>query len=159
MQTRRSPLLVALAATAALALPAVAQADDAAMKAGVLPGLIALAKKETAAYKALTSVDRRGRSAVPAARRKVRAASRSAKVFIVLLGAQQPSTPNGERAKALLLAGLNRESIAYARADRALRQYAAGHTAQARRTLNSAHKQLVAAVNDGKKGIEILATL
>jgi hypothetical protein len=157
MPIRRSHLLVALAATATLALPAAAQADDAAMKAGVLPGLQALAKKETAAYGALVKVNSPSRAR--AARGKVQAAAKSAKVFAGLLSAQQPSSPGGEQAKTLLLAGLSRERIAYGRADKALRQYAAGHVTTARKTIRSAARQLVAAANNGKKAIAILNTL
>jgi hypothetical protein len=159
MHRFRRSLLTVLAVGAVLAVPATSQADDAAMKAGVVPALQALAKKELGASSALRRVQSRGRGAVAHARMQVRAARRSARVFATLLGAQQPSTPAGEQAKALLLRGLDLEATAYSRADIALKSYKAGNTARANRILRRADRAILRAVNDGKKAIEIMATL
>jgi hypothetical protein len=141
-----------------LPMPA-ARADDAAMKAGVVPALQALAKKESAAASGLRRVRSRGRSAVENSRKKVRSARRSARVFAVLLAAQQPSTPNGQQAKDLLLKGLKLEAMAYQRADLALKSYGRGNTARANRILRRADRAILRAVGYGKKAIQILVTL
>lgn len=158
--TLRTVTLAALAAALVMLLPApAARADDAAMKAGVVPALQALAKKESQAGKALRRVRSRGRSAVEGARRKVRSARRSARVFAELLAAQQPSSANGQKAKDLLLKGLALEAKAYQRADIALKTYGRGHTRRANRILRRADRAIVRAVGYGKKAIQIMATL
>jgi hypothetical protein len=158
--TLRTFTLAAFAAALILLLPAPgARADDAAMKAGVVPALQALAKKESAASKGLRRVRSKGRRAVEGARKKVRSARRSARVFAELLAAQQPSTENGQKAKDLLLKGLALEAKAYQRADLALKTYRRGDTRRANRILRRADRAIVRAVGYGRKAIQIMATL
>jgi len=152
--------LAALAAGLLMLLPMpAARADDATMKAGVVPALQALAKKESAAAQGLRRVRVRGRGVVERARKKVRSARRSARVFAELLSMQQPSTPNGQQAKDLLLKGLALEAKAYQRADLALKSYGRGHTARANRILRRADHAILRAVSYGKKAVQILVTL
>jgi hypothetical protein len=162
MQTSavRPFMLAALAAALVMLLPVpAARADDATMKAGVVPALQALAQKERAAGKALRRVRSKGHKAVEHARKKVRSARRSARVFEELLSAQQPSSANGQQAKDLLIKGLSLEAKAYQRADLALKTYKRGHTRRANRILRRADRAIVRAVGYGKKAVQILATL
>lgn len=160
ISTLRAFTLAAFAAALIMLLPTpAARADDATMKAGVVPALQALAKKESAAGKALRRVRSKGHRAVEGARKKVRSARRSARVFEALLSAQQPSSENGQKAKDLLLKGLALEAKAYQRADLALKTYGRGHTRRANRILRRADRAIVRAVGYGKKAIQIMATL
>lgn len=159
MPRRTRPAFALLAALAALAAPAAARADDAQMKAGIVPALDALVPHELAVSKAIAKVGRRGRSAVPAAQRRTRRATEAAQAFAGLLLGQQPSSPRGERVKRLLLRALAIEQRAYRLVHRSLRSYRGGERRRAGRLMEDAAARLRKAQRLGRRAGRLLARL
>ena len=141
-RARTAAVTIATAVLLAAGAAPPAQADDAAMKAGIVPALDALAPKERAALRAANKVSRisRGgtarsyRKAKRAARRalpKARRAAKATEVFGGLLLGQQPSTPRGEKAKRTLLKMLAHERKGFRMMVKSLRAYRKGLTNRA----------------------------
>jgi hypothetical protein len=124
---RLRPLaLIAAVLTAALLLPAAARADDRSFAATAIDRAARLARYETATGEALTRVDRRGRSAIPAARRAVQATRSQIDRALAPLRGESTSSDDGARIKRKLVSLLVMEKKTYGTVDRSLAAFQRG---------------------------------
>jgi hypothetical protein len=129
--------LVALLCAALLLLPAAARADDRSFAATAIDQAGKLARYETATGRALLRVDKRGKSAIPAARKAAGATRTQIYRALGPIRAEQTSTPDGAAVKREFVALLVAEKKAYKTVDRSLAafqrgQVSTGNTLQAR---------------------------
>lgn len=140
--TRRAALLVLALLPALLAPAVVAQADDRSFARTAIEQAAQLNRAEIAASRALQRVDRRGRAAIPAARRAIRAVRRQTTLMTRAIEREQTSTQDGETAKRKLMELLAVEKSAYGTLDRALAAYKRGDMRTANALLARAKKQI-----------------
>jgi hypothetical protein len=155
----RPVVVAALAALSLLAVPSLAAADDAAMKASIPAAFDALSKKEAVANKAIARFNRERAKAAPAGRKAVRAVRRSVTVFAGLLSAQQPSTPQGEQAKQSLLKALELEKTASSRLDLAMKSSRTSSRERTNRLIRRANGTLVRASKAAQVAVRQIAAL
>ncbi|MDW5596454.1 hypothetical protein VSS74_19055 [Conexibacter stalactiti] len=126
-RTRLAPLtLIATVLAAALLLPAAARADDRSFATTAIDQAGRLARYESATGTALTRVDRRGRAAIPAARRAVQATRNQIDKALRPLRGESTSTADGARIKRRFVALLVAEKKTYGTVDRSLAAFQRG---------------------------------
>jgi hypothetical protein len=142
----RRPLLLLLAVLAtALVLPVAAHADDRSFATTAIDQAAELARYETATGKALTRVDDKGRSAIPAARRAVSATRRQIDKALRPVRAEATSTPDGARVKRRFVALLVMEKKTYGTVDRSLAAFQRGDVSTGN-TLQRRAKEAIAKI-------------
>ena len=154
----RSLVVAVLAATVLITAPSSALADDAAMKASIPAAFNALAKKERAAGKAIAAFNKRDK-ATKKGRQRVRAVRTAVRNFQALLGAQVPSTPQGEAAKAALLKALDLEAKATSQVDLAMKSANTSSISRTNRIIARANSTLRRATSAAQKAISQIAAL
>lgn len=149
------PLLLALA----LLAPAAARADDQSFASTAGEQARTLVSAELAVTAALQRVDRRGRSAIPAARRKVKLVRRQLTLMARAVRAEQTSTPEGETVKRALIRLLADEKRGYGTLDGALAAFKRGRQRTASTLLARAGRQLRATAAEASELAGELARL
>lgn len=116
----RAAILTAALFALLLLVPVAARADDRSFATVAIEQAGKLARYETATNRALVRTDEKGHSAIPAARRAVRATRTQIDRALVPIRAEQTSTPDGADVKRKLIDLLRREKQGYKTVDRAL---------------------------------------
>ncbi|MDO8188161.1 hypothetical protein Q5424_25430 [Conexibacter sp. JD483] len=122
----RTILRLCLLAAALLLLPATARADDRSFATTAVQQAQKLARFETATGRALVRVDKRGRSAIPAARRAAAATRAQIDRALRPVRAASTSSPGGAAVKRRFVALLVAEKKAYTTVDRSLAAFQSG---------------------------------
>ncbi len=133
----RTILRLGLLAAALLLLPAAARADDRSFATTAVEQAQKLARYETATGRALVRVDKRGRSAIPAARRAAAATRAQIDRALRPVRAQSTTSADGAAVKRRFVTLLVAEKKAYKTVDSSLAAFqrgdvSTGNTLQAR---------------------------
>jgi hypothetical protein len=147
----RFPLLAALLAAVLLAVPTSSLASDRSFAQVAISGAKALGKREAATNRALQAVSRRGRPAVPAARRRIGATVRSVDRLVRAVRRENPSSGDGRSAKRRLLKVLGVERRALGRLDAGLVALRRGAERRAVRLIRRATRELNASSREAAK--------
>ncbi|MDO8210654.1 hypothetical protein [Conexibacter sp. CPCC 206217] len=122
----RTVLRLCVVAAALLLLPAVARADDRSFATTAVDQARQLARYESATGRALVRVDRRGKSAIPAARRAAAATRAQVDRALRPVRAETTTTADGAAVKRRFVALLVAEKKAYKTVDRSLAAFQRG---------------------------------
>lgn len=144
----RTILRLGLLAAALLLLPATARADDRSFATAAVQQAQKLARYENATNRALLRVDRRGRSAIPAARRAAAATRAQIDRSLRPVRREATSSADGAAVKRRFVALLVAEKKAYKTVDRSLAAFQRGAISTGN-TLQARAKKAIARVRKG----------